>query len=118
MARPFTTSIYKHNGQDCSNRGLSSAFDSVVVVPEGHTDPAPNAVRIVKRRMGGRVLFHAEPIHFVKPGAVGPMMGGTYINLTGYTFNLPEHPELDDFYGAVALHDRFETVEEYAHFSL
>lgn len=123
MARPFTTHILKFKGQSYSNNGISARHDEVVVIPAGsedHPDAAkPNAVRIVERTMGGRKLWHAEPINpFGDPSnRVGPMMGGTFIPLQGYTFNLPEFPGLDEFYGAIALHDRFETVAEYDSYS-
>ena len=100
-----------------SNKGISESFANVEVVAANETSDAPNAVRIVRRGFGKRVLFHAEPINQPE-GAVGPMAGGAAISVGSMTAALyPEYPELAEFYGLINLHDRFETAEEYALFS-
>jgi len=100
-----------------SNKGISQFYDEVEVVANGEESDSPNAVRIVRRVLGGRVLFHAEPIH--KPaGAVGPMAGGSAIAIDALgAYLYPEYPEIEHFYGLIKLHDRFETPAEYEKYS-
>jgi hypothetical protein len=52
------------------------------------------------------------------PGSVGPMMGGCYVGASDGRFSeAVEEIVGARFYGAVPLHDRFETTTEYAAFS-
>lgn len=103
--------IYKHSGQDFSNGGISSRCNEVTIVgpgiPEVHeaNEHAP-AVRINVRQIGGPVVS-LEPVD--KPsGVVGPMAGGCYVGTCDSRLR-----EAIGFYGAVSLHDRFETQEQY-----
>lgn len=120
MARERTARIFKNDlFKSSSNKGISETFDEVVVVPEGETSDKPNAVRIVRRNFGSRTLFHAEPVNQPQ-NAVGPMAGGSYIALDSLAAALyPSFAaELEDFYGAISFHDRFETTAEYASYSM
>jgi hypothetical protein len=111
--------IYKNpTFAGCSNDGISDKYDQVLIVTANEQSDEPNAVRIVRRGLGSRVIFHAEPVNSPS-GTVGAMAGGSFINLDGVvaSYLYPEYPELADFYGAIALHDRYETPAEYAHYS-
>lgn len=106
--------IVKSPRGDYSNGGVSSRFDEVTLVgPEftGPFEPTESAppLRLVKRVLGsGRVLFHFEPL--AKPlGAVGPMFGGAYVASSDSRFT----EAVEGMYGAVPLHDRFETPAQY-----
>jgi hypothetical protein len=120
MARERTARIFKNDlYKSSSNKGISETFDEVVVVPEGETSDKPNAVRIVRRSIGSRTIFHAEPVNQPK-NSVGPMSGGSYVALDGIISTMyPSFAaELEDFYGAINLHDRFETASEYISYSM
>jgi hypothetical protein len=100
--------IYRYNNQDFSNHGISSRCHQVTIVGPGipevfeATDEAP-AVELY--HIGNSV--NLRPLD--KPsGAVGPMMGGCYVGSSDSRFG-----DAIGFYGAVALHDRFETPTQY-----
>ncbi len=101
--------------EDWTNGGVSAHHDRLTVVNvTGPFEPnydAP-AVALVDGPRGSKhlapVIFDGTHWQEVRPqGHVGPMHGGNYA--TGDS-------RLSDalgFYGAVAIHDRFETVAEY-----
>lgn len=95
---------------DCTLNGVSSKFDEFVVIGEGiaqqteGNEDGSNVLRIVKRRLFGEDYYHAEPVN-KKAGKVGPMFGGNYINTVGSMFNGLKYP--------IAIHDRFETPQQY-----
>lgn len=114
-------SIYRKDWQDFANGGLSSYVREVTITDTGPhlggfppevaeyepTETAP-AVRLVARWLNGHRYVHAEPVD--KPeGMVGPMFGGTYIAMHDLSAE-----QCIDFQGAIPLHDRYETVEQYA----
>jgi hypothetical protein len=99
---------------DCSNGGISSRYSRVTVIGLGKdaeifepTEDAP-AVRLVKRKIGGKVVVHAEPVEGLKSGNIGWMAGGSYVSTSDSRFC-----RAVGFYGAVSLHDRQETPEMY-----
>jgi hypothetical protein len=130
--RGLILDIYKNQGRDWSNGGVSSRYDRVTVVgmihygnradvipfpkssrvPFAPTDDAPAAV-LVRRMLGGEPTYHVEPL--VRPaGMVGFMAGGTYVatsdsRLRHLAFDLP--------YGALSFHDRCETPAQAAAYS-
>jgi hypothetical protein len=104
--------------KDSSNGGISSRCNQVTVVgiPRAElwepTEDAP-AVKLVKRTFGKKTVVHAEPIEPPPAGSVGWMSGGTFIACCDSRFG-----EAIGFYGAVSLHDRCETVEQYRQLSI
>ena len=107
-------------GGDYSNGGVSGRSSQVVVVlPGGGPIPANGtipAVEIVKKRsVGGEQLHVAVPVDGPddERKSIGPMMGGAYIASSDSRFR-----ELVPFYGAVPLHDRWETPEQYEALSI
>lgn len=110
----ITASIYKDRGRSCANGGISDTYDQVTIVnapgPFEPSDDAP-AVELVPGNLPGTV----KAVPTDKPeGAVGPMMGGSYIATSDSRFSeLASSICGTKFYGAVPLHDRYETREQY-----
>ena len=109
--------IYRSDLGDCSNGGISGRVQKVTIIddridaPFAPTDEAP-AVRIVERNIGGRPYVHAEPIDAPEGDkTVGPMMGGCYIATSDSRLRA-----IAD--GAIPLHDRWETAEQYRALSI
>lgn len=106
--------IFKSRYGDSSNGGISSRVGEVTIIDERingpfePTDDAP-AVRIVERWLGSGRYVHLEPVD-QPSGQCGPMMGGCYVAT-------PDSRLRRIAEGAIPLHDRFETVEEYASYS-
>lgn len=122
--------ILKANGKSYSNGGISANHNEVTIVnidgPFEPSDDAP-AVMLVPGNLPGTVKL--VPAHFVQGlvssawlpnkanGGVGPMAGGCYVNSSDSRFGqavrkmLPCEPR--HFDGAVSLHDRYETAEQY-----
>lgn len=121
--------IVKHARGDTSNGGLSSRVDYVTVVnAPGSSEPneeAP-AVMLVRGAYPGLVrMVEAELLDGRSPNGpdwaerksatlIGPMFGGCYVACNGSLASLVEAITGAPFYGAVALHDRWETTAEYA----
>lgn len=99
--------IYKHDGEDFSNGGISSRFNTVLVpVKGGHLDvsldnPPPNFVRIVRRNLFGREYVHLEP-HDLKDRCC--MAGGTFVDTSDSRFS----DTIKNGGYPVSLHDRTE----------
>ena len=101
---------------DCTAGGISSKFTEFTVINcEGPFDPTPDrpavlleahvpgCVRIVEAGPDGKVAK--------KPWACGPMFGGNYAATSDSRFGEKIRFLLGGakFYGAVAIHDRYET---------
>lgn len=116
----LTLHIYKSGLGDCSNGGISGRCDEVVCVNiAGPSEPDVNRppVLLVAGAYPGIarcVPFEddSRPLH-----GVGPMMGGCYVATSDSRFTEKVEEIVGGrFYGAVALHDRYETTEQYASF--
>lgn len=113
----LTCNVFRENRHlfnqdvDCTNGGISSKCDTVTLVDIGVPlfEPSPEspAVRIVRRNLGGEVYLHAVPVE-QPAGLVGPMFGGNFIYTSDSRFP-SSYP--------IALHDRWETQEQYNHLS-
>lgn len=105
--------VYRDNIGDCTNGGISSKYNELLVIcDDGYIDidennPPENAVKLVKRKLFGKTLFHLEPI--AAPKGVGWMFGGNYAATSDGRFS----EMLGGMYGAVAIHDRQESQKEY-----
>lgn len=101
--------IMKHKGTDCSNGGISSKYNDVLVLcDEGYIEvngDEPNLCKVVKRELWGEIYYHIEPI--AKPNGVGWMSGGTVIYSCDSRFR-----EMANGY-PLSLHDRTESQELY-----
>lgn len=110
----LTAKVLKSKGIDCTLNGVSSKYDEFIVIgegiPERHegNEDNSNVLKIVKRKLFGSDYLHAEPLN--KPSnTVGAMFGGNYIDVVGSMFNGIKYP--------IAIHDRFETHEQYKTYS-
>ena len=98
---------------NCSNNGISSRHDSVLVVMDNpraqifEEDPKRPTVKIVRRNIFGKEYIHAEPVNQPKEGNIGWIMGGCFITTSDSRFSNLVSPY------PVPLHDRQETQEEY-----
>lgn len=120
--RGHHVTIYKPaRGSDCTNGGVTAnATDAIVVVsereaerdrlPEWRVDEHTCVLRLVERRQFGPYL---QPVDGDVHGrAIGPMAGGNYAGSYDSRWRafLREHGCDADL---VAVHDRYETQEEY-----
>jgi hypothetical protein len=123
----LTAYIYKSGLGDCSNGGISSRADKVTLVNvEGPFEPTEDrpAAMLVPGNTAGTVKVVAAvagddgtyaPVKQNGDGKqVGPMMGGAYVATSDSRFSRAVEDLLGHrFYGAVPLHDRFESAAEY-----
>ena len=114
MTKALRVGIYKNRSSDCSNGGISSKFDDVLVVcDEGNyevdlDDPPGNLCVLEKRILWGEKHYYIRP--YAKASGVGWMYGGCIVEssdsrwarLLGEKTGRPLH-----------LHDRTETQAEY-----
>lgn len=102
--------VYIYHGKlgECSNGGLSSRVDELTLTNvEGPFEPTPERPAAILVQRNGHL--HVEPEGPRPEGCVGPMMGGCYVATPDTRFF-----RAVGFYGAVPLHDRYETTEQYA----
>lgn len=113
--------VYRHPGKDCTNGGISASHAVLTVVnipgPFEPTDERP-PVLLVEGPCRTAVIVPAVPgptgAGWLPGGAgmVGPMSGGNYANTDDGRFvDAVERIVGHHFYGAVPVHDRFETQE-------
>ncbi len=123
MARTdLFVSVLRFAESDCTNSGVTSrhnymtVYASRDVIPEDANED--KSLVIVRRNIGGRMFIHAEPIVPVNKGSVGWMSGGNHI-ATSSSSMWNEFLGLDrNAQGfAIPVHDRQETVHQYASFS-
>ena len=110
--------VFRNPLGDCTGGGISGRDSSLTVVNiDGPFHPTPErpAVALVD---GPFKTKHIVPVlgdddegwRMASPaGFVGPMMGGNYAASSDSRFS-----RAVGFYGAVAIHDRYETVAQYA----
>jgi hypothetical protein len=125
----LTASIYanKEPGyENCSNNGISSFFNQVCIMnAEGPSSPRSGCPAvIIQSHVPGIVravpaeLKDGEWVEFKFEHCVGPMSGGAFIHTSDSRFGeLIEKLTGARFYGAVALHDRYESTEDYERLS-
>ena len=99
--------IYKHNGEDYSNGGISSRFDQVCLVNvDGPFEPDAEhpACALVEGNLKGTLkVFALEDNHKQISN------GGCFVPTSDSRFSQAAEKILGQrFYGAVALHDRVE----------
>jgi hypothetical protein len=112
--------VYK-NGSDCTNGGLTSKADKICVVnvdgPFNPNDETP-AFKLVTHA-GCAVLKPVDDNGNEIKDGIGPMMGGNYASTSDSRFSRAVEKLLGhNFYGAVPVHDRFETQEQYNSLSI
>jgi hypothetical protein len=115
--------VYGHPRGDFTNGGLSAKHDEVTVVnvdgPFEPTEDRPavmlvNHVRDIVSLVPAKKDENGAWVPDRPDGLVGPMMGGNYATTSDSRFaSAIEKLVGHRFYGAVAVHDRFETPEQY-----
>lgn len=98
----------------CANGGWSESHDELYVAceygPWEVDDDSPALFDLVAGPFG---TIHLEP-HNKPVGMAGPMMGGNYAGTSDGRFSsMCQELVGSQWYGAVAVHDRFETWVEY-----
>lgn len=99
--------ILRRNGADCTNGGISSRFNEVLVeVPNGYLEvdvdnPPENLCRIVRRNFLGNEYVHLEPVSLKGRCA---MAGGNYAYASDSRFNYT----ISNGGYPVSIHDRVE----------
>ena len=112
--KALPVSVYRNDPfSDCTNGGITSRYKRLLVIcDDGFIDvdennPPENLCKVVRRHLFGRDVYHIEPVE--RPTGAGWMMGGNYAATSDSRFSeLCGHQ-----YGAIAIHDRQETWEEY-----
>lgn len=104
---------------DCTNGGVSSEADTLTLIC-GDVPPCfvpdPDAFRypVIKIEANTQGTVRAIPVGPAPAGHVGPMMGGNYVATSDSRFRDEVERVLGArFYGAVALHDRYESQALY-----
>ena len=101
--------VYKHGNYDCTNNGISSKYDTLLLVGTVYIEVddnnlPENAVKIVERKLFGKIYKHIEPCK--KATQIGYMSGGNIAYSCDSRFReLSETPLL--------IHDRQESQELY-----
>jgi len=108
---------------DCTGGGISASHDQLTLVNvSGPFEPTPDrpAALLVDGNLRGTkrivpAVWDEDASWWTMlrlPDQVGPMMGGNYAATSDSRFR-----NAADLYGAVAIHDRYETPEQYARLS-
>ena len=111
--RAITVNVYRHGENDCTNGGISSKFDTLLCLCDDGphqvdmSNPPENLVKVVKRELFGQEVYHVEPV--ADPVETGWLMGGNYAASPDSRFAAMA----GYMHGALAIHDRQESPEEY-----
>lgn len=114
FVRALPVHIFKHLSGDCSNGGISSKFNEILIRhDEGQEiidldEPPENFCTVVTKCFGGREYKHIEPV--ARPTGCGWMAGGTICYSCDSRFH-----DFTDY--PLQLHDRQETQKEYDTYS-
>lgn len=106
--RCLPVNIYKHQNSDCSNGGISSRYDEILLICDDgfievdENNPPENLCKVVKRHLFWRDYYHVEPV--AKAEGAGWMYGGCIVCTSDSRFRF-DYP--------LKLHDRTETWEQY-----
>ena len=115
--RALPINVYRYGKYDCTNNGISSRFNELLLIcDEGHivideNNLPENLVKLNVRHLFGEDHYSIEPVN--RPKGAGWMMGGNY----GATSDSRFWDMVGHAHGAVAIHDRQETREQYEMFS-
>ena len=108
--RALPIQVYRSNNiGDCTNGGISSRYDTLLLVhPQGfipidENNPPENLVEIVKRESFSGVYMHIKPV--AEPDGIGWMAGGNYAHSSDSRFrDVSKYP--------LPIHDRQENEDE------
>lgn len=104
--------IFKNGWGDCSNGGVSSRHNEVLVlcdegfIPVDMDNPPDNLCVVEKRILWGEKHYYVRP--YAEPSGVGWMYGGCICDTSDSRWS-----RLTEVGYPLKLHDRTETQEEY-----
>ena len=110
--RLLSVEIFKSRHGDCSNHGISSKFNEILIPCEtgymevDENNPPENLCRVVVRDLGFCEYVHVEPWNKAK--GAGWMYGGTIVDTSDSRFRKATGIDYP-----LHLHDRDESWEEY-----
>lgn len=106
--------VYGGQISDCTNGGVTSKNERVLLLPEG-VEATPEQLagrlpilKVVRRILGGTPYLHAEPVNRPGQGSIGSWMAGgnfVYTSDSRYSEWVCQYP--------ISVHDRTETPEQY-----
>ena len=111
--KAISLSIFKWHLGDCTNGGISSKHNNVLVLHEKgcinvDLDNAPENLMVIKEEcIGGKTYKYLEPFKECPSDRTGYMMGGNfaYSHDSRFSWDISLYP--------LPIHDRSETWEEY-----
>lgn len=113
--------VYRQaDGSDTTNGGISSRYNRLLLICDNgfievdENNPPENLVKLVVREFpdmhfGFETVYHVEPVARPDSGNFGWMAGGNFV----YSSDSRLSEMVDGMYGALSVHDRQETREEY-----
>lgn len=107
--------MYGGQISDCTNGGITSKNERVILVPEGVMPPTNSnlpVLKVVRRNIGGRDYLHAEPLAAPGAGNIGWMAGGNFV----YSCDSRYRQWVCDY--PISVHDRSETQMQYNRLSV
>lgn len=98
--------VLKKENVDCTNGGMTSRFNSFILVwdeadPPEEINGTP-VLELIEREIYGKRYLHSKPV--CEGSGVGPMAGGNFIYSSDSRFP-NDYP--------ISVHDRWETADEY-----
>ena len=112
--KALPVNIYKHNREDCSNHGISSRFESILLICDDgfvtidEKNPPENLCKVVKRNLWDKEYVHIEPVAEIPRNKTGYMDGGCVVMSSDSRFSRATGVDYP-----ICLHDRTETWEQY-----
>lgn len=108
MVKGLTLHVYRNGLGDCTNNGISSRYDTLILIGDGVEGPVSvdleypleNVVKIVKRKIFGREYMHLEPLDGCGNGGGRWYMSGGNIAYTNDSRFPSQYP--------LTIHDRHE----------
>lgn len=109
MSKGILTHVLRSSLGDCTNNGLSSKEDSIVLVGEGireqwETENRKDYLVLEKVSFRGETILKAVPASLKDSGKMY-MFGGNYCVCSKSNGNITDHP--------IKIHDRVETSSDY-----
>ena len=117
MAKTLMVSVYSNPSyRKCASGGISETEDTIYVIADDgpfETDDTSPLLMEMKNNYGNPILVPVNPQNADK--TIGPMMGGSFAYSSDSRFRklASRCSDSRNFYGAVPIHDRYETPEQY-----
>lgn len=104
----LTLHVYRWNLGDCTNNGISSRYDTLILIGEGVEgpvsvdleNPPENVVKMVRRKIRGEEYLHLEPLDGCNNGGRKWYMSGGNLAYTSDSRFPSRYP--------LSVHDRHE----------